>query len=69
MNEVCNTDALNQSIVCMPLLAAASALYGRGDWLGLPLPDEPQRQAWIRTLARQMERAAREPALLAMVGA
>jgi len=48
----------------MPILAAASTLYGRGDWLHSPRRNDPRRQSYARSLARHMDRAAREPRLL-----
>jgi aminoglycoside phosphotransferase (APT) family kinase protein len=41
----------------MPLLAAASALYGRGDWFDSADHRSPSRLAFARTLARHMDRA------------
>lgn len=65
MNEICDPDALARAVPCMPLIAAASAMYGRGKWLRSPVADAPShRQMWIRTLARYMDRAARDSALL-----
>jgi hypothetical protein len=51
----------------MPLLAAYSSLYGRGDWVMTPQHDDPRRLAFARTIARHMDRAARSPDLLAAV--
>ena len=48
----------------MPILAAASTLYGRGDWLTSPRRDDQCRQSYARSLARHMDRAAREPSLV-----
>lgn len=67
MSEVCGRGALEQGVLCMPLIAAASAMYGRGAWIRSPLVAIPHQQARIRTLARHMERAAQEPALLDML--
>lgn len=65
MNEVCGPDALARAVPCMPLIAAASAMYGRGTWLRSPVAEAPpHQQMWIRTLARYMDRAARDSALL-----
>ena len=67
MSHVCDPYALDKALHCMPLIAAASAMYGRGTWLHSQLAEVPHRQAWIRTLARHMDRAARDPALLEML--
>jgi Phosphotransferase enzyme family len=61
---MCDPEDLEDGLVYMPVLAAASALYGRGDWLTTPQRDETHRQAHARCLARHMDRAARAPELL-----
>lgn len=61
MKVVLDPDAFDRAMISAPLMAAASALYGRGDWLGSASSLAPRRQARIRTLARCMDRAAREP--------
>ncbi len=53
-----------KSLVYMPILAIASTLYGRGGWLNSPERNTPRRQSYARTLARCMDRAAQDPALL-----
>jgi hypothetical protein len=60
----CDPDALDKGLVYMPILAAASTLYGRGDWLRSPRRNDPHRQSYARSLARHMDRATREPRLL-----
>lgn len=60
MTEVLDPDVFDRAITLTPLLAAASALYGRVDWLDSLSSLPPQRQARIRTLARCMDRAACE---------
>jgi hypothetical protein len=59
-----NPTLFDEGFVYMPILAIASTLYGRGDWLHSSQRDDPRRQSYARTLARCMDRAAREPALL-----
>ena len=61
---ICDPHDLEDGVVYMPILAAASALYGRGDWLTTSERNEPHRQAHARCLARHMDRAARAPELL-----
>lgn len=60
----CDPVAFQEGFVYMPLLAVASTLYGRGDWLTSPQRNDPRRQSYARTLARHMDRAAHEPQLL-----
>ena len=64
MSKMCDSKAIDAGFACMPLIAAASAIYGRGDWLRTPLRNDPRRQAYVRGIARHMDRAAREPILL-----
>jgi hypothetical protein len=60
----CDPEAFTEGFVYMPLLAIASTLYGRGDWLTSPQRNDPCRQSYARSLARHMDRAAREPKLV-----
>lgn len=60
----CDPDALEAGFVYMPIVAAASTLYGRGDWLTSSRRDDQCRQSHARSLARYMDRASREPSLL-----
>jgi hypothetical protein len=57
-------EPLEEGFVYMPILAAVSALYGRGDWLHSPRRNDPRRQSYARTLARHMHLASHEPSLL-----
>ena len=57
---VSDLDRLEDGLRSTPLLAALSALYGRGDWLRNGERDHPNRLAYARTLTRHMDRAARE---------
>lgn len=59
----------NCAIACMPLLAAASALYGRGEWIEGSLEQDPRRQVHVRTLARHMDRASQSADLLEVIQA
>lgn len=67
LGNVCKPEAFEGALRCMPFLAAASAVYGRGDWLRCGLPAEPDRQARIRTLARSMDRAAQDTDFLQVI--
>jgi len=51
----CNID---RAFALAPLLAIASHLYGRGDWLKSDRRDDPRVQSYSRALARHMDRAA-----------
>jgi hypothetical protein len=67
MKDICGADAMDQAVVCMPLIAVASALYGRGTWLRSSLEDRERRQVYVRTLARHMQQAAYATPLLEAV--
>jgi Phosphotransferase enzyme family len=60
----CSPASLNEGFVYMSFLAVASALYGRGNWLNTAKRNDPRRRAYARSLARYMDRAAREPEFL-----
>lgn len=47
-----------------PLLAVTAYLYGRDDWLRSQRRYEPEVQSYARSLARHMDRAAKNPSLL-----
>ncbi len=59
-SSVCDISQMNFGLRYMPLLAAVSALYGRGDWVHSSEKFAPHRFPYARTLARHMDRAARE---------
>ena len=65
LSQICDADRIDEGYVYIPLVAAFSALYARGDWITTEARDDPRRQAYARTLARYMDRAAREPQLFA----
>lgn len=56
-SAVLNRSQLQTAVAHMPLLAAASTLYGRGDWLESSERERPARASYARTLARHMDRA------------
>jgi hypothetical protein len=60
----CSVNSLDRGFAYMPLLAVASTLFGRGDWLASPRRRVPDRHAYARGLARHMDRISREPELL-----
>jgi hypothetical protein len=64
MSKICDSSAVDAGFAYVPLIAAASAIFGRGDWLGTPVRNDPRRQVYVRGIARHMDRAAREPVLL-----
>jgi hypothetical protein len=57
-------ELLREGFIYMPMLAIASTLYGRGDWLDSPLRYDSRRRSYARSLARYMDRASREPAFV-----
>jgi thiamine kinase-like enzyme len=59
-----DADALREAFIYVPMLAIASTLYGRGDWLSSPRRDDPNRLSYARSLARHLDRAAHEAQLL-----
>jgi hypothetical protein len=60
----CDPEQLREGFVYAPMLAIASTLYGRGDWLDSPLRHDSRRRSCARSLARYMDRASREPAFV-----
>lgn len=69
MLKVCDPTQIDRGLVYMPFLAAASALYGRVEWLTRSSRSDPRRQSYARTLARHMDRAAKDPALQNLLAA
>lgn len=59
--SVCDPVRIENALKLAPVLAIASTLYGRGDWLNSPFRETPQWQSYARTLARHMDRVARVP--------
>jgi hypothetical protein len=59
-----NADAFRRGFIYSPMLAIASTLYGRGDWLASSERNDPHRQSYARSLARHMDRADRDAQLL-----
>jgi hypothetical protein len=59
-----DADVLREAFIYVPMLAIASALYGRGDWLSSTRRKDPLRQSYARSLARHMDRAAQDAQLL-----
>jgi len=55
--------SIGEAITLMPLLAIYAYLYGRGDWFR-GRESRPQVDSYMRSLARHMDRAAQDPALL-----
>jgi hypothetical protein len=63
MYGICDPRFLEEGFALAPVVAAGSAIFARGDWFRTPLRDDPRRQAYVRSVARSMDRAARQPAL------
>ena len=55
---------MDRAFALTPLLAVLSCLYGRGSWLKSSRREDPDFQGYARSLARYMDRAARNPQLL-----
>jgi hypothetical protein len=51
------SNQIDRGFALAPLVAVASYLYGRGDWLRSPRRLEPGVQSYARSLARHMDRA------------
>lgn len=64
MSRVCDSKAIDAAFVFMPLLAAVSTIFGPGEWMRTPARNDPRRQAYVRGIARHMDRAARAPSFL-----
>ncbi len=64
MRPACDSRQIEEGLASMPLLAAASALYGRGDWLRSDARNALCHYAYARTIGRHMDHASREPTLL-----
>jgi thiamine kinase-like enzyme len=62
-NQLSN-QTIEEALVWMPLLAIYAYLYGRGDWLARTEVTSPRSESSARSLARHMDRAAREISLL-----
>jgi thiamine kinase-like enzyme len=58
---------IDQAFALMPILAIVSYLYGRGTWLDSPRREDEHLQAYRRSLARYMDRAAHAPELLGAI--
>lgn len=66
MRRACDDDALDKAIICMPVIAAASTLYGRGARPGSAFKLQHQ-DVYVRTLARHMQQALNSASLQEIV--
>lgn len=57
--DTLSTQQVEQAFLLTPLLAIASYLYGRGDWLSSPHRNDPHFEGYARSLARHIDRVAR----------
>ncbi|WP_263353402.1 aminoglycoside phosphotransferase family protein [Acidicapsa acidisoli] len=64
----CDPTAIDEGFLYMPMIAVASSLYGRGNWLDSSTRNASHRQKYARNLARHMDQAARDPELLEALG-
>lgn len=60
----CQMDSLTKGLSSMAVIAAGSAMYSRGLWLQEAFTHEDRRFSRVRTIARYMDAAARNPAFL-----
>lgn len=60
MKSLCRPEAFQEAFRYSPILAAASAIYGRGDWLQTSARHEPRRQRYARGVARHMDREIKQ---------
>lgn len=58
------TGILEEAIALTPLLAIYAYLYGRGDWIGQTQGARPQFESYARSLARHMDRAAKDSSFM-----
>lgn len=56
--------SMDEAIALTRLLAIYAYLYGRGDWIAQGESVRPQFESYARSLARHMDRAARDVSLL-----
>jgi Phosphotransferase enzyme family len=59
--EYLTESQIDHAYTLMPILAVASCLYGRGDWLNSGRGELPRFKGYARSLARQMDREANAP--------
>lgn len=64
MSKMCDRRAVAAGFAYMPLLAAGSTILGRRGWLRTPERNDPHRAAYVRAVARHMDRVGRESVLL-----
>jgi Phosphotransferase enzyme family len=62
MSALCDPLVLSDGFECMAFLAAASVLYGRGNWNEGDLRRDSPPLGYVRSVARHMDRSARDPA-------
>jgi hypothetical protein len=61
--EYLSQASIDRACQLMPLLSIFACLYGRGDWLVDTGKITPQFESYARSLARHMDRAAKNPEL------
>jgi hypothetical protein len=61
--EVLTEHQIDRAFQLAPLISVLSYLYGRGDWLHSPRRAQASFLSYSRSLARHMDRIARNPAL------
>jgi hypothetical protein len=65
MAKMFDSRTIDAGFACMPLIAAGSTILGRGDWFRTLSRSDSRQHAYVRGIARHMDRAAQQPALMA----
>jgi Phosphotransferase enzyme family len=65
--ERLSESTIDDAFIIAPLLAIFAYLYGRGDWIKDYRNIQPGFEGYARSLARHMDRAARNPQLLGIL--
>jgi len=55
---------VDEAMALTPLLAIYAYLYGRGDWIGQVRGARPQFESYARSVARHLDRAAKDSTLM-----
>ncbi|MBB5061163.1 hypothetical protein HDF16_005899 [Granulicella aggregans] len=64
MSSICDFRVLEDALPFAPIIAAASTILGRKDWLQTRERSDPRKFPLVRAIARHLDRAAQAPSLL-----
>jgi hypothetical protein len=67
--EVILDDAIEQALALVPLIAIATQIWSRKDWVLSEQRHDPGAQSYLRSLMRHMSRAAESPTILRALSA